>query len=92
MISDRTARAQQELRTAISARLPGETLIAEDIFAEKPLALFEMGFNKRQLTPQTLVPPVKIMLIKRGPTCLLRFPDQHETTLKHVRCKPAPAS
>lgn len=89
LLADRSEQAQQELRAVISARLPGTTLIAEDIFAHRSRAVFEVGHKATSGVVEALSRPVEVMLIKRGEQCFLRFAERDEIALQHVQCAPA---
>lgn len=78
--------AQQELREVLSARLPGNTVIADDIFSASSVALFEVGFSAHPLNSQALMPPLRVQLLRREQTCLLRFNPQEEVALEQVHC------
>lgn len=90
LIIDRSADTQQELQAVISAHLPGDTVIAETIFAERSVAVFDVGYRPPQPSSQAIQPPVKIRLLQRGTQCLLRFADNKEVVLQHARCTPTP--
>lgn len=86
---ERSAQTQQELQVAINARLPGTTVIAEDLFAMQSVALFDVNHDPAQSGSAVLPQPVRIRLIKRGQSCLLQFADGEEVLLQHARCEPA---
>lgn len=90
LITERDPNTQKELQTVISAHLPGDTVIAETIFAERSVAVFDVGYRPPQPSSQAIHPPVKIRLLQRGTQCLLRFSDNKEVVLQHARCKTAP--
>lgn len=86
LLIDRSVQSQQELRTVISARLPGTASIAEDIFADRSRAVFEVGHRAGSGAVEALLSPIGVTLIKRGEKCLLRFAERDEITLQHAQC------